>query len=78
MENAMDILTTVIVSVPTIIGAASLVVQGIAVLTKITPSTKDDEIASKALSCVLTAQRILDRLAFNMSAEKARQGAGKP
>ena len=39
-----SIVTGALVAVPAVIGGASLIVQGIAKITKITPSIKDDEI----------------------------------
>lgn len=55
------------------VGAASLLLQGIALITGITPSTRDDEYVNKAQSAVVKVQRWLDRLAFNPSADKARR-----
>jgi hypothetical protein len=55
------------------VGAASLLLQGIAAITGITPSTKDDEYVNQAYRAVVKLQRWLDRLAFNPSADKARR-----
>lgn len=55
------------------VGAASLLLQGIAKLTGITPSTRDDEYVNEAFRAVVKVQRWLDRLAFNPSADKARR-----
>ena len=67
------IVTGAIVAVPAVIGGASLIVQGIAKITKITPSTKDDEIVGKVEAFLAGAQRIFDKLALNLPADKARQ-----
>ena len=68
-----SIVTGAIVAVPAVIGGASLIVQGIAKITKITPSTKDDEIVGKVEAFLVGAQRIFDKLALNLPADKARQ-----
>ena len=67
------IVTGTLVAVPAVIGGASLIVQGIAKITKITPSTKDDEIVGKVEAFLAGAQRIFDKLALNLPADKARQ-----
>lgn len=60
-----------------IIGGASLILQGIAKIAKITPSTRDDEIVSKVQGVLLSLQRILDRVALNPSKEDAREAERK-
>jgi len=55
------------------VGAASLLLQGISLITGITPSTRDDEYVNEAYRAVVKVQRWLDRLAFNPSADKARR-----
>ena len=67
------IVTGALVAVPAVIGGASLIVQGIAKITKITPSIKDDEIGGKVEAFLAGAQRIFDKLALNLPADKARQ-----
>ena len=67
------IVTGLSVGVPAVIGAASLIVQGIAMITKLTPSTKDDEIVGKVAAAIVRVQKILDKLALNLPAAKARQ-----
>lgn len=67
------IVTGALIAVPAVIGGASLIVQGIAKITKITPSTKDDEIVGKVEAFLAGAQRIFDKLALNLPADKARQ-----
>ena len=67
------IVTGALVAVPAVIGGASLIVQGIAKITKITPSTKDDEIVGRVEAFLAGAQRIFDKLALNLPADKARQ-----
>ena len=50
-----------------VIGAASLVVQGLALSTGITPTTRDDEIVSKLQAGIRIAQTVLSKLALNPS-----------
>jgi hypothetical protein len=68
-----SIVTGALVAVPAVIGGASLIVQGIAKITKITPSTKDDAVVGKLEAFLAGAQRIFDKLALNLPADKARQ-----
>lgn len=68
-----SIVTGALVAVPAVIGGASLIVQGIAKITKITPSTKDDEVVGKVEAFLSGVQRIFDKLALNLPADKARQ-----
>lgn len=73
----MDLTTiagVITVTVPAVIGAASLIVQGIGMITAIAPSTKDDEIVGKVSAAIVRVQRILDKLALNLPADKARGG----
>lgn len=69
----MDLITEIVVWVTAIIGGASLVVQGIAKITAITPSTKDDALVGKATRWIAYLQKFLDRLALNPSAKDARK-----
>lgn len=72
----MDILhaaTAIITAVPAIVGAASLIVQVIAKITDITPSTKDDEVVGNIATGITKLQRLLDKIALNLPADKARQ-----
>lgn len=55
------------------VGAASLLLQGIALITGITPSTRDDEYINQAYRAVVKVQKWLDRLALNPPAHKARR-----
>ena len=47
MENIVDIAVHWILVLMAVVGAASLIVQGLAQLAAITPSTRDDEIIGK-------------------------------
>ena len=68
------IVTGITVTIPAVVGSASLIVEGIAKITKVTPSTKDDEIVGKAELLLSRVQRFLDKLALNLPADKARGG----
>lgn len=74
MNNLPELLTNAVLYGTAVVGGASLILQGVAAITKITPSTRDDEIVSKAQSVIVRLQRILDRVALNPAASKARQG----
>ena len=72
----MDILTTaftVFTVLTSVVGAASLVVQGIAKVTAITPSTRDDEIVGKVQYGLAVTSRFLDKIALNFPATQARK-----
>ncbi|MBE0505886.1 MAG: hypothetical protein IBX50_04090 [Marinospirillum sp.] len=58
IEHAFLIITTVV-------AAASMIVKGIAKITKITPSTKDDAVVSSVERKILAAQKLLDKVAIN-------------
>lgn len=73
MENITEIVTNVVIYGAAIIGGASLILQGIAAITKITPSTRDDEIVSRVQEVILKLQKVLDRVALNPTADKARE-----
>ena len=57
----------------TAVGAASLVVQGLSVVTGMTPSKADDEFVNEAFRVLAVVQKLLDRLALNPPASKARR-----
>jgi len=70
--DMISIVSSVTITIPAIVGAASIIVQGIAALTKITPSTKDDEVVGRVAAGIAKVQRYLDVLALNLPANKAR------
>lgn len=74
MNNLPELLTNAVLYGTAVVGGASLILQGVAAITKITPSTRDDEIVSKVQAVIVRLQRILDRVALNPAASKARQG----
>ena len=73
MNNLPELLANAVLYGTAVVGGASLILQGVAAITKITPSTRDDEIVSKAQAVIVKLQRILDRVALNPAASKARQ-----
>lgn len=74
-SNIAELIANGLLYLTAIIGAASLILQGVAKITKITPSTKDDEIVSKVEGWILSLQKILDRVALNPSKAEARDTA---
>lgn len=74
-SNFAELIANGLLYLTAIIGAASLILQGVAKITKITPSTKDDEIVSKVESWILSLQKILDRVALNPNKAEARDTA---
>lgn len=73
-NNLPELMANAVLYGTAVVGGASLILQGVAAITKITPSTRDDEIVSKVQAVIVKLQRILDRVALNPPAAKARQG----
>ena len=72
----MSILLTMsalVVTATSVVGAASIIVQGIAKITAITPSTKDDEIVGKVQKVLQVTSIVLDKVALNLPGSQARQ-----
>ena len=57
----------------TVVGGVSALTKVITIVTKITPNTKDDVFASKLEKGVSHVVGVLDKIALNPTAEKARQ-----
>lgn len=57
-----------------VIGGAAVIVKGFAEIAKITPSTKDDELASKAEVLISYVLSFLDKLSLGLKSDKARKG----
>ena len=55
-----------------VVGAASIILQGISKITDITPSKKDDEYVTKAKKAVGVLVTILDRVSLQLPADKSR------
>ena len=73
MENLFDIAVHWILILMAVVGAASLIVQGLAQLAAITPSTRDDEAIGKVQAILTGLAKILDKVALNLPADKARR-----
>ena len=73
MENVIDIAVHWFFILMAVVGAASLIVQGLAQLAAITPSTRDDEVIGKVQGFLTGLAKILDKVALNLPADKARR-----
>ena len=73
MEHIVEVVINWIVILMAVVGGASLVVQGLAKIAVITPSTRDDEIIGKVNAFLVGLAKILDKLALNLPADKARK-----
>lgn len=73
MDNIIDIIINGTTIALAVVGGASLVVQGLAKIASITPSTRDDEIIGKVQGVLATVTRILDKVALNLPAAQARK-----
>lgn len=73
--EGLDIMGTVeaVITYTTVaVGAASIIVQGIKLITDVTPSKKDDEFVEGAQKWLVKIVSILDKLALNPSKKDAR------
>ena len=73
MESIFDTAVHLLLILVAVVGAASLIVQGLARLAAITPSTRDDEIIGKVQAFLAGLTKILDKVALNLPADKARK-----
>lgn len=70
-----DLITHILAYAVAIVGAARLIVQGIAKVTAITPSTKDDEIANTAGKWIARIQSVLGTI--SLPSDGAEKSASK-
>lgn len=73
MDNIIDIITTWTMIALAVVGGASVVVQGLAKIAAVTPSTRDDEIIGKVQTVLTGIVRVLDKIALNLPAQQARK-----
>ncbi|MDM5134056.1 hypothetical protein OB953_00320 [Aeromonas salmonicida] len=73
MENIIEIAMNWLLILLAVVGAASMIVQGLAQIAAITPSTRDDEIIGKVQAFLAGLSKILDKVALNLPANKARR-----
>lgn len=73
MEHIVEVVINWIVILMAVVGGASLVVQGLAKIAAVTPSTRDDEIIGKVDVFLVGLAKVLDKLALNLPADKARK-----
>ncbi|MCF5912069.1 hypothetical protein [Aeromonas veronii] len=73
MEHIVEVVINWIVILMAVVGGASLVVQGLAKIAAVTPSTRDDEIIGKVDAFLVGLAKVLDKLAMNLPADKARK-----
>ena len=63
--NFAVLITSIMLWSTSVVGAASLIVQGIALITGITPTTLDDEIVTKVQTVLAKVQSTLNGVALN-------------
>ena len=73
MEHIVEVVINWIVILMAVVGGASMVVQGLAKIAAVTPSTRDDEIIGKVDAFLVGLIKVLDKLAMNLPADKARK-----
>ena len=73
MENIVELVFHWLFILMAVVGGASLVVQGLAKIAAVTPSTRDDEVIGKVQAFLVGLTKVLDKLAMNLPAEKARK-----
>ena len=70
MEHIVGVVINWIVILMAVVGSASMVVQGLAKIAAVTPSTRDDEIIGKVQAFLVgSLTKVLDKLAMNLPAE---------
>ena len=74
--NAWDFLWLMAQVITSIIGVCAAAVKLLAAVAKITPTTKDDELASKATRIMGRVSYYLDIVSLGLNAEHARRGKG--
>lgn len=72
-QSVLDTMMLIIQWAFTIIGAASAIVAALVPLAKLTPTSKDDILLSKAEKALAWLIAMLDRLAINPDQSKARK-----
>lgn len=70
--GASNPIVQVVTLIPTIIGAASVLVKSASAVAKITPSTKDDEVVGRVAKGVSKVVAVLDKVALNPDTMDAR------
>jgi hypothetical protein len=73
MEHIVEVVINWIVILMAVVGGASMVVQGLAKIAAVTPSTRDDEVIGKVQGFLTGLAKILDKVALNLPADKARR-----
>lgn len=73
MEHIIDLIIQWTAILLAVIGGASVIVQGLAQIAAVTPSTRDDEIIGKVQAVLAGITKILDKIALNLPADKARK-----
>ena len=73
MEHIVEVVINWIVILMAVVGGASMVVQGLAKIAAVTPSTRDVEIIGKVDAFLVGLIKVLDKLAMNLPADKARK-----
>ena len=73
-DNIWDVLFNIFLAVTSVIGVAAAQVKAFAAIAKITPSTKDDEYATKAGAFMGVVVHYLDVVSLGLTAEQARRG----
>ncbi|MFM5658962.1 hypothetical protein ACET8F_02310 [Aeromonas veronii] len=73
MEHIVEVVINWLVILMAVVGGASIVVQGMAKIAAVTPSTRDDEIIGKVDAFLVGLAKVLDKLALNLPADKARK-----
>ena len=74
MEHIVEVVINWIVILMAVVGGASMVVQGLAKIAAVTPSTRDDEVIGKVQAFLVGLTKVLDKLALNLPSDKARGG----
>lgn len=72
MQSILDFIMNLILLLTSIVGGASLIVEGLKQIAKVTPTEKDDAYLDKAGKFLNRVTVFLDKLALNPDQSKAR------
>lgn len=71
-NSVIVMLPSIVESALIVIGSSAVIVKALAEIAKITPTTKDDELASKAAVVLSYLSSFLDKVSLGLKANQSR------
>ena len=72
LNSIIVMLPSIVETALIVIGSSAVIVKALAEIAKITPSTKDDELASKAAVVLSYLSSFLDKVSLGLKANQSR------